>query len=162
MTSAAYWIQHLDLQPHVEGGYFRRTYAADEHIMRTAGDSRPLLTSIYYLLDRASPIGYFHRNRSDILHYFHRGSPLRYLILHPQGGLETRYLGNQPEAKQHLQLLVRGGCWKACVLEQGDYALLSEAVAPGFDYADMELATAEQLRSAYPQHWPQLAAYVKN
>ncbi len=153
-------ITKLSLEPHVEGGYFRRTYQSSL-TMDLAYGARPLLSSIYYLLTDDSPIGYLHRNTSDIIHYFHGGSPLTYLIVHPDGRLDRKMLGADLERGQQLQLLVPGGCWKASELESGGFGLLSEAVAPGFDYADMELATRETVQSQFPQLWDRLAKYVK-
>jgi hypothetical protein len=153
-------IETLDLQAHIEGGYFRRTYQSDLTVAAAQGD-RPVLTSIYYMLTDDSPIGYLHRNKSDIVHYFHGGSPLTYWLLHPDGRLERSLLGSDLAQGQRLQLLVPGGCWKATELESGEYGLLSEAVAPGFDYADMELATPESVQSLFPQCWDRLAKYVR-
>jgi len=36
------------------------------------------MTSIFYMLTNENPISYFILNRSDIMHYFHIGSPLTY------------------------------------------------------------------------------------
>ena len=70
-------IQDLALEPHREGGYNRRTYAATQTpILPDETQSRPTATAIYYLLTADSPIGYWHKNRSDILHMYHTGSPL--------------------------------------------------------------------------------------
>lgn len=70
-------IESLELKEHVEGGYYRQTFKADHRpSMDTEVGPRSTLTSIYYLLTRESPIGHFHRNRSDIVHYFHAGDPL--------------------------------------------------------------------------------------
>ena len=153
-------ITRLALQPHIEGGYFRRTYQSGSTAGKAPGGRR-LLTSIYYLLTDDSPIGHLHKNRSDILHYFHTGSPLAYLIVHPDGRLERQVLGPDLAQGQQLQLLVRGGCWKASELESGEYGLISEAVVPGFEYEDMELATPELVRRRFPALWDKLAKYVK-
>ncbi len=59
-------IRKLQLQPHVEGGYYRRTYNSQHN---SGEPQRSLMSSIYYLLTDDSPIGYFHRNQSDIIHY---------------------------------------------------------------------------------------------
>jgi len=154
-------IKTLSLEPHVEGGYFRRTYQSDWTAALAYGERRGL-SSIYYLLTDDSPIGYLHKNKSDIIHYFHGGSPLTYLIVHPEGRLERTVLGSALAQGQQLQLLVRGGCWKASELEDGEFGLLSEAVAPGFDYADMELATAAGVQNQFPQLWDSLAKYIKS
>lgn len=145
----------LNLDRHVEGGYFRRSYQAD-HRPRIATDKgeRYLLTSIYYLLTRDSPVGHWHLNQSDILHFYHLGDPLRYSLIHPDGTLEQVVLGSDVTAGQRLQLMVKGGVWKSSELLPGTagYGLISEAVSPGFDYEDMTIGSAEKLSGQFPQH----------
>jgi predicted cupin superfamily sugar epimerase len=46
---------------------------------------------------------------------------------------------------EQLQLLVKGGCWKTAILETGEFGLISEAVSPGFEYADMALITSQDV-----------------
>lgn len=148
-------IARLQLQPHLEGGYFRRSYGAALSTTIPGGGTRPLMSSIYYLLTDDSPIGYFHRNRSDIMHYWQGGSALRYYLIDPHGELSSSVLGPDLERGEVLQLLVSGNTWKATELCDGEYGLLSEAVSPGFDYADMALATTAALRTAFPELWSQ-------
>ncbi|HBO12199.1 MAG TPA: cupin [Halieaceae bacterium] len=148
-------VHELGLEAHVEGGYFRRTYAAeDQPRVATPAGERYSLTSIFYLLTRESPTGHFHRNRSDIVHYFQLGDPITYYLLHPDGRLETVVMGQDVAAGQRLQLTVPGGIWKASSLGEGPhgYGLISEAVSPGFDYADMTLGNAAALAEAFPEH----------
>ena len=144
-------IDQLQLQPHVEGGYFRRTYASGLPL-ETAQGPRPAVTSIFYLLTSEQPRGRIHCNRSDILHYWHLGGPLRYYLIHPDGQLQKAVLGPDLSAGQQLQLLVPGGVWKATELVTGDFGLLSEAVTPGFDFADMTLGEFTVLQQQFPQH----------
>lgn len=155
-------IDKLSLAPHIEGGYFSRTYSSD---LKTdiSADSKPrcLLSSIFYMLTDDSPIGHLHKNKSDIIHYFHGGSPLTYLILHPDGTLETKVLGADLDNGQQLQLIVRGGCWKATELEAGEFGLISEAVSPGFEYDDMELAEQTIIKNQFPHAWDRLSKYVR-
>lgn len=148
-------IARLDLQPHVEGGYFRRTFQADQRAMlQTAGGPRYLMTSIYYLLTEDSPVGQFHFNQSDILHFYHLGDPIEYSMIHADGSLETLVMGNDILAGQHLQMHVPGGIWKASRLLNGEHGLglISEAVSPGFDFADMKMGDRRQLIARFPQH----------
>jgi len=136
-------IQSLELKPHPsEGGYFKRTYTSDS-VTSVAYDTKPRnhLSSIFYMLTDDSPIGYLHKNKSDIIHYYHCGSPITYWILHPDGTLDKTILGNDINSGQQLQLTVKGGHWKASELEHGEFGLISEAVSPGFEYEDMELAS---------------------
>lgn len=153
-------IEKLSLQPHIEGGYFARTYSSGL-TTSIAGLQRHLLTSIFYMLTDDSPIGHLHKNKSDIIHYFHGGSPLTYLIVHPDGSLEKRMLGADLDNGQQLQLIVKGGCWKATELEAGEFGLISEAVSPGFDYDDMELAEEAIIKSQFPDLWVQISKYVR-
>lgn len=148
------------MEPHIEGGYFSRTYSSE---LKTSRHSKPrcLLSSIFYLLTDDSPIGYLHKNKSDIIHYFHGGSPLRYIIIHPDGKLESQVLGADLDQGQQLQLIVRGGCWKATELVSGEFGLISEAVSPSFDYEDMELAEQKIIKHQFPQLWDQIAKYVR-
>ncbi len=146
-------IRELGLEPHVEGGYFRRTFQADHRErIATPGGERFTMTSIYYLLTADSPVGHWHLNQSDILHFFHLGAPVTYYLIHPDGQLETVVLGPDPGQGHQLQLAVKGGTWKASHLEAGDYGLISEAVSPGFEYADMTLGEAADLGARFPQH----------
>lgn len=154
-------IERLELEAHREGGYFKRSFQADhrEKIV-TENGLRYTLTSIYYLLTAESPVGHWHLNQSDIIHYYQLGSPVDYYMIQVDGTLSTATLGPDLAAGQQLQLSVRGGSWKASHLTMGDYGLISEAVAPGFDYDDMRLAQAEQLIADFPQHRSLIEAYT--
>ena len=99
---------------------------------------------------------------SDIVHYFQGGSPLTYIILHPDGRLEKKILGADLSAGQQLQLIVRGGSWKATELIAGEFGLVSEAVSPGFQYEDMELAEEKAIKNLFPHLWDQICRYVKD
>lgn len=107
MLTARQWIGALELEPHVEGGYFRRTFQADQRPpVRTREGERLLLTSIHYLLTEESPVGYWHLNQSDILHFHHSGAPLAYHLIHPDGRAESVVLGPDPYRGQVLTLAV--------------------------------------------------------
>lgn len=149
-------INQLNLQKHIEGGYFNRTYQSE-----LTFNSRPTMTSIYYMLTNDSPIGYFHSNKSDIMHYFHLGEPITYLTLSPDGQLETFILGSDVTAGHVLQKVVKGGYWKASILKKGEFGLLSEAVSPGFEFSDMAIAKPEVLQSHFPDLWEKIKPYLK-
>lgn len=153
-------INILSLEPHIEGGYFRRTYAAEPE------NGKCFASSIYYLLTAQSPVGHLHRNRSDIIHYFHSGQSFRYTLIDTQGNLSTVTLGNNIDQGETPQLLVKGGYWKASelLIDQTDpeqYGLISEAVVPGFNYQDMQIATGHDLLTLWPQHQNTLQHLIK-
>ncbi len=155
MLSASTLIQTLALEPHpLEGGYFKRTYTSGRSI-GTAGSTRCLASAIYYCLTEDSPVGYLHRNASDIVHCFHAGAPLSYFLISPEGEFHQAILGNQLDAGQTPQLMVPANWWKASQLpvHNGDweYGLISEVVVPGFDYADNQVAKADHLAQWAPR-----------
>lgn len=151
-------IQKLNLVKHTEGGYFSETYRSEEKMtVDRVGKERNVMTSIFYLLTDDRPTNYFHKNISDIVHYFHTGSALTYMIIHPDGKFEKIKLGMNINAGEVPQLIVKGGCWKAATLLSGEYGLLGEAVAPGFEYRDMQIADASLL-----EEFPRLKEEIKN
>lgn len=160
-------IADLHLEKHVEGGYYRRTFQSDhrDKIATSRGD-RFTLTSIYYLLTASSPIGHWHFNQSDIIHFYHAGSPIKYYVIDPSGQLSTFTLGPDLSAGHHFQYVVRGGNWKASYLEvdlseSGNFGLISEAVSPGFDFQDMMLGDRHKLLELYPQHKDIVEKFLK-
>jgi len=153
--TAAELVEHLGLDGHVEGGFFRRTYASDYTLLTEDDRERLTLSSIFYLLAAESPIGHFHLNQSDIVHYFHLGDPITYYLLHPTGELETTVMGSDVRRGQVLQLTVPGGVWKASEIPSNGshgFGLISEAVTPGFEYDDMTLGYRDVLVAQFPQH----------
>jgi predicted cupin superfamily sugar epimerase len=149
-------IKYLKLEGHVEGGFYRRTYEASNTAkITTQAGERYSMTSIFYLLSAESPIGHFHYNKSDIVHYFQMGDPITYYLINPQGELKTVVMGTNLAAGEQLQLTVPGGTWKASKIISGGtkgYSLISEAVSPGFDFADMTLGYHSLLINKFPQH----------
>ncbi len=155
-------IEHFSLVEHIEGGYFSETYRSTYSVeTEREGNNRNVLTSIYYLLTDDRPIDHFHKNQSDIMHYFHCGSPITYLILDTSGKLNKVKLGLDIAQGEQPQLLVPGGYWKAAVLESGEFGFLGEAVAPGFDYRDMEIATVAKFQEHFPNIWQELVPYIR-
>lgn len=155
VPSAEELIEALGLSGHVEGGFFRRTYeATDKPRVDDGRGERFSMTSIFYLLTAEGPVGHFHRNRSDIVHYFHLGDPIEYFLINENGQLERVVMGPDPTQGHHLQMTVPGGIWKASRLLSGNigYGLISEAVTPGFDYDDMTLGTTQDLLGSFPHH----------
>jgi uncharacterized protein len=158
-----FWIDKLSLVEHIEGGYFSETYRATEKITTSReGSTRAMMTSIYYLLTDDRPVDLLHKNQSDIMHYFHAGSPITYILVDMEGNLHKAKLGLDLNQGEVPQLIVPGGFWKAAVLESGEYGLIGEAVAPGFDYRDMTIGNPDEMRTQFPTLWDELAPYVRS
>jgi uncharacterized protein len=152
---AATIIKQLGLQPHPEGGFYRETYRCDEELAAAAlpsryGKDRNLSTAIYYLLTPDS-FSSLHRLRSDEVFHFYAGDPVTMLQLYDDGCGETVVLGQDIVAGQQLQVVVPKDIWQGMFLNDGgSFALLGTTVAPGFDFADFELATRAALIRQYP------------
>ena len=157
MTHAAhdarYWIQKLKLDPHPEGGYYRQTYKSELQISAASlPGPRAASTAIYFLLEGEN-FSAFHRLRSDELWHFYAGSPLLVHVIDRAGSYSTLLLGNDPGAGQAFQAAVPAEHWFAShVADWNSWALVGCTVAPGFEFADFEIAHRAELIGQHPQH----------
>ncbi len=144
------WIQQLDLTPHVEGGYYRQVVKSKDLTKNSQGEDRAQYTSIYFLLEKDNPSN-FHRLTSDEIWYYHHGEELTIHTIDPQGNYETIRLGPDVSSGAVLQAVVPKGVIFGSSVESG-FAVVSCAVAPGFEYEDFELFSREELFGDYPEH----------
>ena len=74
-------------------------------------------------------------------------------VIDPEGNYSALHLGDACEAGEVFQAVVKAGCWFASRLKDpAGFALVGCTVAPGFDFADFELAKRSELTAAYPKH----------
>ncbi|WNL46651.1 cupin domain-containing protein [Dyella sp. BiH032] len=133
---AAELVAALDLQPHVEGGHYRRFYTA-----AAADGARPALSAIHFLL-AAGEVSAWHAVDAEEAWHYAEGDPLELLIYRPaERRLERHRLGP----------LVQGGT-PACVVPAhawqaarplGGYTLVTCTVAPAFEFAGFRLLADE-------------------
>jgi predicted cupin superfamily sugar epimerase len=154
MQTADYWIQHLKLDAHPEGGFYRETYRSRENIQLCGLPSRfpaprSFSTAIYFLL-RSQDKSLFHRIKSDELWHFHAGSTLHLYVLQKDAFSEFR-LGNNPENGDSLQVVIPANAWFGARVPYPEaYTLSSCTVAPGFDFKDFEIAERASLIREFP------------
>lgn len=160
--TAAYWIDRLQLTAHVEGGAFREIYRSPLTLPKQAlpsvfaGD-RSVATSIYFLLEQGQ-FSAFHRIAADEGWHFYFGDSLEIFEITPAGELKTHRMGSNWEKGERFHTVIPAGSWFASAPAPGsEYALVGCTVAPGFDFADFELAAGEELAARYPAH----AALIK-
>jgi predicted cupin superfamily sugar epimerase len=164
--SASYWIDKLELTAHVEGGAFREMYRSELNLPKTAlplffQGARSASTSIYFLLS-SGQFSAFHRIASDELWHFYIGDPLLVYEIGHNGRLHTHILGPDPEKGQSFQTVVHAGSWFASApAPDSEYALVGCTVAPGFDFAEFELADRETLSAQYPEHAELIKQYTR-
>jgi predicted cupin superfamily sugar epimerase len=146
-------IEQLGLDHHFEGGYFRQTFKADHREpVTTARGERTTMTAIYYMLTDDNSIDHFHTKYSDGIEFYHMGAPITYHMIYPDGHYEKVVVGPDILNGQQLQLAVPGGTYKAAELTSGAFGLVSEAVAPGWEIADMIDVRRDELLKQFPQH----------
>jgi hypothetical protein len=163
MDRARELIDRLGLAPHPERGFYVETYRAPLTIEGLPhGGSRAASTAIYFLVTAAAPSTYLHRLRSDELFHLYEGGPLDVLLLHPSGPGEVRRLGLNVAAGERPQLAIPAGAWFGVELAADvTHCLFGCTVAPGFDFADFELADGPELAARYPLHAGRIARMVR-
>lgn len=154
MSRADFWVNHLGLIAHPEGGYFKEIYRAP--LMH--GD-RNIATSIYFLL-KEGQVSHLHRLTADELWYYHQGDALKVTVIDKHGTLTEHLVGPHPEKGETLQLIIPAGSIFGSE-PSGEYSLVGCMVSPGFDFKDFELFTTSQLLSIYSQHEKQIRSLTK-
>jgi uncharacterized protein len=154
--NANYWKQHLQLISHVEGGSFYETYRSP-----IVTGNRNVSTGIYFLLENAD-FSAFHRIKSDELWHFYDGGPLNIYEIDATGTLIVHTLGLDFHLGEKPQLVIPAGSWFASrVAGEKGFTLVGCTVAPGFDFADFELAERAALQAEYPQHAALIASLTR-
>lgn len=124
-------IQHLGLQQHPEGGWYKETWRAEN-------DGRPAGTCIYFLL-KAGERSHWHRVDATEIWLYHSGAPLVLSMAATDAGPAQDHLLTPDLTKGAPQLIVPQGHWQAA-RSTGRYTLVSCTVSPGFQFEGFELA----------------------
>jgi predicted cupin superfamily sugar epimerase len=148
--------QMLDLKPlPSEGGFYAESYRSTERLAREllpqryTGERR-FGTAIYFLLTPET-FSAVHRLASDEVYHFYLGDPVELLCLREEGSGQVLTMGSDLERGMRPQIAVPRGTWQGSRLRPGgQFALLGTTVAPGFEFADFELANREILMERYP------------
>jgi len=154
-------IKRYRLKPHPEGGLFAQTHRSSGRIPGTAlpadyAGERSYSTAIVFLL-REKEFSALHRLRQDEVWHFYLGGPLRLVMISPDGVLSETVLGGNGSANDVVQAVVPAGSWFGAKPTEGAvFSFVGCTVAPGFEYADFELAK----RSAMLAQFPHLEAII--
>jgi predicted cupin superfamily sugar epimerase len=143
-------IRSLALSPHPEGGWYREIFRSAEQVTHQDGRVRPTSTAIYYLLE-AGRFSAWHRVSSDEIWHYYGGAPV---LLHQLGQPTLTLDADHPVG------IVKAGAWQATETTAGA-TLCGCTVAPGFDFADFEFGTADQLLAAFPDEVDVIRRLVK-
>ncbi|HWE67495.1 MAG TPA: cupin domain-containing protein [Acidimicrobiales bacterium] len=125
-------IAALDLAPHPEGGWYRRTWVAE-----TSGDERPAGSAIVYLL-LAGECSAPHRIDATELWHFYAGDPLELTREAADGSVDVTVMGPDAALGQSPQVVVASGTWQSA-RPLGRYSLMGATVVPAFTFDGFEL-----------------------
>jgi uncharacterized protein len=165
----------LGLQPHPrEGGWFVRTYEADELISAEKfsdgryDSPRRTGTAIYYLLE-PDTFSEMHVLASDEIFHHYAGDAVEMLQLHPDGSSRRVVIGKDLRAGERPQVAVPHGVWQGSRLlasaqetaEAHGWALLGCTVSPGFEFADYQSAPRTELIARWPGEADMIAALTR-
>jgi predicted cupin superfamily sugar epimerase len=122
-------IQKFELEAHPEGGFYKRTYAAENNSF----------SSIIFLLTEGN-FSAFHKIKSDEQWNWYDGDAIVIHEIDADGNYTKTILSND-DANFNFQYVVKGGNWFAseCIGENG-YALCGCTVIPAFSFDDFILA----------------------
>jgi predicted cupin superfamily sugar epimerase len=152
--TAADWIEKLALQPHPEGGWYREAYRSAESLDEAMlperfGGARSVSTAIYFLL-MAGEVSRLHRIKQDELWHFYDGSTLRLHRIRPDGTHQEQLVGRDGDALP-MAVVPAGDYFGAEIADDG-FCLVGCTVAPGFDFADFEMPSRDELYTQFPEH----------
>ncbi|MCL2480268.1 MAG: cupin domain-containing protein [Spirochaetaceae bacterium] len=149
-------IKALNMSPHPEGGYFRETYRskgvipANVLLNENFSGPRNYCTAIYYLLTNGDK-SHLHRIKQDEIWHFYLGGSLRLCMISPDGEYKEVILGQNIMDSDCLQYVVPAGWWfGATPAKSVAWSLVCCTVAPGFDFADFEMADKKNLCEKFP------------
>ncbi|NQU36336.1 MAG: cupin domain-containing protein [Actinobacteria bacterium] len=139
MRGAQEIIDLLGLEPHPEGGWFKRFWSSPETVDTQRG-SRNLVTSIHYLLSAGESSRWHRIHGSQETWIWQDGGEL---LLRtggsgdaPVGSSEVR-LGSASSGKP-TYAVVDAEQWQTAHVADGEWVLVACFVSPGFDFVDWE------------------------
>ncbi len=152
INKAAYYINHFNMIPHPEGGYYTSMFRSNETIEKHALPTRyfgkrHLYSSIYFLITNDNP-STFHRLQTDEIWHLYDGE-VEIHTINSEGVLNSTMLTNKSH-KACFQALVPKQHWLAA--ETNHFALIGCTLAPGFEFEDFEIKKRDELLSLFPNH----------
>lgn len=153
-------IATLGMVRHIEGGWYREWYHADERVTPHDGrGERKALSAIHYLLTEGGR-SRFHRVASAEAWHYHEGAPMELTLIDPGlEAVERRLLA--PPGPAHSSLHVVPAGWWQAARTLGAYTLVGCCCGPCFDPRDFELmidapGDADVIRERFPELVPLL------
>lgn len=132
-------IRRLALRAHPEGGFYAETFRSPLLLTLPDGRVRRASTAIHYLLPPGAWSAWHRVGSDEVWHHYDGGALSLYRLGLPAVRLDRR----TPQA------VVPAGVWQAAEPLEGA-VLCGCTVAPGFEFEDFELGSAERLVEEFP------------
>jgi len=143
-------ISRLHLEPHPEGGFFKRT-------ITTGNDgtgNRFITTCIHFLLEHNNPSS-LHKVDVDEYWIYNYGTSDIFLKGFSADGQRDAFTLQMGHGSMQWQHLIHKNTWfGARTVNDSDdaYALVSCICTPGFDFSGFVLGDRDRLIASYPMH----------
>jgi len=154
-------IAHYHMQPiPVEGAWFSVTYSSTDAIdgaalpARYAGRSHAAGSAIV-VVETPRDFSALHRLQTDEVWHFYGGSPLKMLLLYPDGQGRSVILGANVLAGESPQVTVPRGVWQGSAPRESSaasYSFVGTEMSPAFDAADFAIGYRDELQRLYPKY----------
>ncbi|KAH7313549.1 RmlC-like cupin domain-containing protein [Stachybotrys elegans] len=126
--SAKQVIDALDLTYRDDNRYFRRTLYDTSIIVY----DRPIVSNIYFLIDKAIGGSYWHRLNGTQVFNYHTGAPLTVYLYHEhEKVVEKLILGPDVLAGQSPQIIIQPNVWQRSE-SRGKWTLAGASLSPGY------------------------------
>jgi len=146
--NANYFIKTLELQPHVENGFFKETYRSQI----TNDNRKSVLTSIFYLIKHGQRLAFRKLNYSDEVVVFQKGKSMEIIMIDLEGKLIIQKIGENIENGEKMQTVIPANfiaCFRCRIEEniesENDFCLFACICVPGFHYEDFKLLTIDEI-----------------
>ena len=141
---ASYYIEHLNMEQHPEGGHFARSYYSDEKMNNFWNKTRNLYTTIYFCLKSGEVPIYTDFNQTNcgfsMMEVHSRSTSFSLMV-----NIQAHKLGlNLIKGKSHKSSFQKER-YSVRQLIKESFSLVGCMVSPGFDFEDFELFTQEEL-----------------
>ena len=131
--SGAKIIETLGMQRHPEGGWYVESFRDG------AGGPRGHSTAIYFLLERGDVSAWHRVKDAAEAWHFYSGAAIELTVREEGAKPSTHRLGTDIVAGERPQHVVPAGWWQTAK-SLGEWTLVGCTVAPGFEFAQFELA----------------------
>jgi predicted cupin superfamily sugar epimerase len=155
MTTSKDFVRFLEMDSHVEGGYYKETYRSNlvipsESLPNRFKGDRSASTHIYFLLEFGQ-CSKLHRIAADEHWHFYAGQTLEVYEIKKDGTLVVHKLGNRLDIGELFHTVIESGSWfgSRCMVPNS-YSLVGCTVAPGFDFQDFIMADRDKLLMEFP------------